>query len=54
MEIDQAILLDVTDLKLSEIRIVGDGRLVFSDQVGGISIVAEGITVQVNIGYLFI
>ena len=45
--IDRPILLDVTSLTLRQITIVGDGRLIFSDQVGDITITADGILVQV-------
>ena len=53
MEIDRAILLDVTDLQLAELSIIGDGRLVLSDQIGDISIVADGITVRVIVSETF-
>ena len=48
VNIEKSVLLDVTSLTLGELNVVGSGRLIFSDDVGDITITADGILVKVT------
>ena len=50
--IETSVLLDVNSVTLSNIEIVGNGRLIISDQIGDVTITADGILVKVKQCYV--
>ena len=46
--VDTSVLLDVTSVTVRQIHVVGSGRLIISDNVGDITITADGILVKVT------